>query len=86
MIPPDSEAVFYGVLDFCSKVVFSIMLLVGHWNIDLGRLGLCENLRNIGSTIMGTRQQKAVVLAGRDVEATRMWKERNASLHEQDRA
>jgi len=40
VIAPDSEAVFYGVLDFCAKPVFSIMLVVGHWNIDPGRMGL----------------------------------------------
>ncbi|KAG9894395.1 family A G protein-coupled receptor-like protein, partial [Aureobasidium melanogenum] len=40
VIAPDSEAVFYGVLDFCAKPVFSIMLIVGHWNISPARLGL----------------------------------------------
>lgn len=40
VIHPDSEAVFYGLLDFCAKPVFSVMLLIGHWNIDPGRLGL----------------------------------------------
>jgi len=40
VISPDSEAAFYGALDFCAKPVFSVMLLIGHWNIDPGRLGL----------------------------------------------
>jgi bacteriorhodopsin len=40
VIAPDSEAVFYGVLDFCSKVIFAIMFIVGHWSIDPARLGL----------------------------------------------
>lgn len=40
IIPPDSEAVFYGVLDFLAKPVFSIALIVGHWNINPGRMGL----------------------------------------------
>lgn len=40
VIVPDSEAVFYGVLEFCAKPVFSIMLIAGHWNIDHGRMGL----------------------------------------------
>ena len=40
VISPDSEAIFYGTLDFCAKPVFSIMLIVGHWNIDPGRMGL----------------------------------------------
>ncbi|THW15257.1 bacteriorhodopsin [Aureobasidium pullulans] len=40
VIPPDSEAVFYGVLDFLAKPVFSIALIIGHWNINPGRMGL----------------------------------------------
>lgn len=40
VIPPDSEAVFYGILDLCAKPFFSIMLIVGHWNIDPARMGL----------------------------------------------
>lgn len=40
VIAPDSEAIFYGILDFCAKPVFSIMLIAGHWNIDPGRMGL----------------------------------------------
>jgi len=40
VISSDSEAIFYGILDLCAKPVFSIMLIVGHWNIDPGRLGL----------------------------------------------
>ncbi|KAH0415323.1 bacteriorhodopsin, partial [Aureobasidium melanogenum] len=40
VIPPDSEAVFYGVLDFLAKPCFSIALIVGHWNINPGRMGL----------------------------------------------
>jgi bacteriorhodopsin len=40
VIAPDSEAVFYGVLDFCAKPIFSIVLIIGHWKIDPARLGL----------------------------------------------
>ncbi|KAF2704042.1 putative opsin-like protein [Pleomassaria siparia CBS 279.74] len=40
VIAPDSEAVFYGVLDFCAKPVFGALLLFGHRNIDPARLGL----------------------------------------------
>lgn len=40
IIAPDSEAVFYGVLDFLAKPVFSVALVLGHWNIDPARLGL----------------------------------------------
>lgn len=40
VIAPDSEAVFYGVLDVLAKPVFGIMLLLGHRGIDPARLGL----------------------------------------------
>ena len=40
VIAPDSEAVFYGVLDLMTKPVFGAMLLVGHRNIVPSRLGL----------------------------------------------
>jgi len=40
VIPSDSEAMFYGILDQCATPVFSIMLVVGHWDIDPGRLDL----------------------------------------------
>jgi bacteriorhodopsin len=40
VIAPDSEAVFYGILDFLAKPVFGALLLWGHRNIDPARLGL----------------------------------------------
>jgi bacteriorhodopsin len=40
IIAPDSEAVFYGVLDIFAKPVFGAMLILGHRNIDPARLGL----------------------------------------------
>jgi bacteriorhodopsin len=40
VIPPDSEAIFYGILDLLSKPVFGALLLWGHRNIDPSRLGL----------------------------------------------
>ncbi|KAL9053953.1 MAG: hypothetical protein Q9162_004443 [Coniocarpon cinnabarinum] len=40
VIAPDSEAVFYGILDLCAKPVFGALLLWGHRNIDPDRLGL----------------------------------------------
>ena len=43
LISPDSEAVFYGVLDFLAKPVFSILLVMGHWNIEPERFGLSIN-------------------------------------------
>ncbi|KAI4165192.1 MAG: hypothetical protein LQ342_001060 [Letrouitia transgressa] len=44
VIAPDSEAVFYGVLDIMAKPVFGTLLLWGHRNIDPTRLGL--NIRD----------------------------------------
>jgi bacteriorhodopsin len=46
VIHPDSEAIFYGILDVLAKPVFGFMLLFGHKNIDPADLGL--NIRNIG--------------------------------------
>lgn len=40
VIHPDSEAIFYGVLDVFAKPVFSFMLLYGHRHIDFATLGL----------------------------------------------
>jgi len=40
IISPDSEAVFYGILDLLAKPVFGAMLLFGHQKIDPAELGL----------------------------------------------
>ncbi|KAG8534159.1 uncharacterized protein KY384_001003 [Bacidia gigantensis] len=40
VIAPDSEAVFYGILDILAKPVFGALLLWGHKDIDPARLGL----------------------------------------------
>lgn len=40
IIAPDSEAVFYGILDILAKPVFGALLIWGHRNIDPSRLGL----------------------------------------------
>merc|ERR1712098_421221 len=40
VIAPDSEAVFYGILDFLAKPIFSILLILGHWSISPERMGL----------------------------------------------
>lgn len=40
VIHPDSEAVFYGILDIFAKPVFGFLLLWGHRNIDPRALGL----------------------------------------------
>lgn len=39
VIAPDSEAVFYGILDILAKPVFGALLLWGHRNIDPAILG-----------------------------------------------
>lgn len=40
VIHPDSEAVFYGILDVLAKPGFGLLLLWGHRNIDPADLGL----------------------------------------------
>jgi bacteriorhodopsin len=40
LIAPDSEAVFYGILDLLAKPVFGALLIWGHRGIDSARLGL----------------------------------------------
>ena len=40
VISPDSEAIFYGILDLLAKPVFGALLLWGHRNIDPATLGL----------------------------------------------
>jgi len=40
VISSDGEAIFYGILDILAKPVFGALLLWGHRNIDIARLGL----------------------------------------------
>lgn len=40
VISPDSEAVFYGILDVLAKPIFGALLIFGHRNIAPARLGL----------------------------------------------
>ena len=40
VIAPDSEGIFYGILDIMAKPVFGALLLWGHRKIDPARLGL----------------------------------------------
>lgn len=39
VIAPDSEAVFYGILDILAKPVFGALLIWGHRGIEPDRLG-----------------------------------------------
>ena len=48
VIHPDSEAIFYGILDVFAKPVFGAMLIIGHKNITPAELGL--NIRDITDT------------------------------------
>lgn len=40
VIPPDSEFIFYGILDCHLIPITSAFFLAAHWRIDPGRLGL----------------------------------------------
>jgi len=59
VIAPDSEAIFYGVLDILTKPVFGALLLWGHRNIDISRLGLNLRMPGAEATSGGLRSDKA---------------------------
>ncbi|KAJ4384089.1 hypothetical protein N0V86_000934 [Didymella sp. IMI 355093] len=40
VISPDSEAIFYGILDFLAKPCFGALLIWGHRNIDPATIGM----------------------------------------------
>lgn len=40
VISPDSEFIFYGILDCCLIPITSAFFLAGHWRINPARLGL----------------------------------------------
>ena len=56
IISPDSEGVFYGVLDVLAKVGFGALLLWGHRDIDPARLGL--KFRSYDEEITGGHHSK----------------------------
>lgn len=57
VIAPDSEVVFYGILDILAKPGFGFLLLLGHRNIDPARLGL--SIRGVeDSSTVGVRGEK----------------------------
>lgn len=54
VIHPDSEAVFYGILDVIAKPVFTGLLLWGHRNIDPAALGM--HIREPGAAAVGVEK------------------------------
>ncbi|EHY58312.1 Opsin-like protein carO [Exophiala dermatitidis] len=48
VIAPDSEGIFYGILDLLAKPVFSLALIYSHWSIEPARLGV--QIREFGPT------------------------------------
>lgn len=60
VIAPDSEAVFYGVLDFLAKPCFGALLLWGHRNIDPARLGLAIKDYDGDHLVQEKRRQEAM--------------------------
>ncbi|KAF2240389.1 family A G protein-coupled receptor-like protein [Trematosphaeria pertusa] len=68
VVAPDSEAVFYGILDLLAKPVFGALLIWGHRNIDPGMLGLAikdyeGDVAVHGRSEKGGRQAEPVVPA-----------------------
>lgn len=54
VIAPDSEMIFYGILDLLSKVVFGLLVNMFHTKIEPARLGL--HLRNYDDVVTPTGQ------------------------------
>jgi len=55
VIHPDSEAIFYGILDLIAKPVFTFLLLWGHNTIDPSALGL--SMREPGGRHPGVEKE-----------------------------
>lgn len=70
VIHPDSEAVFYGVLDVFAKPVFGALLLWGHRHIDPADLGI------------DTRERGALNKAVAPGHADRAGRDSGATAHE----
>ena len=58
VIAPDSEAVFYGILDIMAKPVFGALLLWGHKGIDPARLGI--HIRDYDDKMPGTEKDNGL--------------------------
>ncbi|KAI5364573.1 Putative archaeal/bacterial/fungal rhodopsin, rhodopsin, retinal binding, yro2-like, 7TM [Septoria linicola] len=62
IIAPDSEAVFYGILDFLAKPVFGALLIWGHRNITPAQLGL--TIHDYGGDDPVIHEKKTGISAG----------------------
>jgi len=75
IIPPDSEFVFYGVLDCCLIPLGSAILLWSHWKIDPKRLGLYmrdynDPIPGVSAAIHDEKTSRAADVAGDHPETT----------------
>lgn len=73
VISPDSEFIFYGILDCCLIPITSAFFLASHWNIDPARLGLY--MRTYDDPIPSYRRalpanEKAAASNGQDATVT----------------
>lgn len=75
VIAPDSESVFYGVLDILAKPGFSIALIVTHWNIDPGRLGL--RIKEFGDSAFDRATREKVNIPGLDAPSNQAYESHN---------
>lgn len=66
VISPDSEAVFYGVLDACAKPVFGALLIWGHRGIEPARLGLHIRDYDNDLAVNGVTRREKIVRVDRD--------------------
>lgn len=62
VIAPDSEAIFYGILDILAKPIFGALLLWGHKDIDPEVLGL--HIRDYDDRPIQSGNEKSVVNNG----------------------
>ena len=70
VIAPDSEAVFYGILDILAKPVFGTLLLWGHRNIEPSRLGLSIKDYAYGEGSHATHPSEKVAVDGAHTAST----------------
>ncbi|BDD56222.1 hypothetical protein MAP00_001696 [Monascus purpureus] len=72
VIAPDSEHIFYGILDILAKPVLGAVLLIGHMKIDITQLDLrlYDRVPNEGEANRAAYNEKRDHLAQHDIEAT----------------